>query len=103
MSKVICHRDAIGHGDPRNAAVFGTRFEFPEMHVYSNPDWKHAPAGPEVQSIREMGGIESLAVYKHNNLFDLCVVKCTAWTWDEIEPKITALLEARHDRLEKSK
>lgn len=92
---------AVGWGhDHENTAVFGTRYKVPE---FSSDATIRAichlqGANNEFSEIAKIEGVTKVSSFFDNG-YDVAVRKGNAFTWDELAPKITTLLEQRHDRI----
>lgn len=106
MANVVVLHDTHGYGhNTANVATFGTRFEFPEFttdkamrSISSLPD----PANVDhwAGDIAVLKGVTKVTNYpRSDSAYDLVVIKATAFTWEELEPKIVTILEARHASL----
>lgn len=96
MKAVIVRHNVHGNGFyPQDSATFCTRHKF---IPYSSSIDDDAPTDVYINRIRmSVPGLCSLGAYSHDGAYDLHVCKAAAYDWSEIEPLVTAILEARHE------
>lgn len=97
MKPVVIEKNVSGSGLPvTNVYVFCTRFKFTPYSTFlcsgDVPDDYEA-------LVVAIPGVTRVAAYEHQGLYDLTVIKATAYDWEEIEPKVMEILTERHERL----
>jgi hypothetical protein len=101
---VVVKYGQTGYGwDTQNVALFGTRHRFSKFTTdesmqrvceVNSPVDANEPAAFEIS---QMSGI--VKVCNYDGQYDLVVIKATAFTWQELLPEITSILEDRHKSL----
>ena len=105
--KVLWTYDVTGHGhDVSNVAVVGLRFPAAcEFHSGSFRCSMGMPRPGAVESyfgrVTQVRGLVEVSLSScTDNLYDVFLKKASNFSWAEIEPQVTRILEERHDVLE---
>jgi hypothetical protein len=102
--KIVATYNVEGFGrDVHNVAMFSTRHKFAERFT-TEPllsfMTKPVPAEElETRLVELVPGVSRISTSFFHSMYDLIVVKGTAFDWDEIAPNIVSLLEERDQRL----
>jgi hypothetical protein len=93
MENLVVNKNQTGMGhDVSNCVSISTRFKF-------QPFCRSLDKEPEdawLQLLLEIDGVIEVSVYDHAGLYDVFIKKATAFTWEEVEPKILEILSERH-------
>src|ERR1700744_1510492 len=105
IQKVVVRHTVEGHGRPaENSAEFGVRFPLKKFtteasfrNIVSMGD--EVINGPEIAAIAALPGVSKVSSWGGDSRYELIMRKGSAFTWEELTPAITALLEQWHDRM----